>query len=128
MAQLETDPVSFALDANGDIEIPWRWVRGREAVAQSIRCRLRLFRGEWFLDQSIGVPYLKNDQVPQAQAILGRRFNATSTRAEIRAAILGAPGVLEITSLEVAFVIATRALTITANVSTLFGDTVIQEG
>ena len=32
-------------------------VVGNEAIAQCWRSRLRLFAGEWFLDQRLGVPY-----------------------------------------------------------------------
>jgi len=58
---------------------------GVEAVAQRLRCRLKLQRGEWFADTSIGVPWI--------DAILGQRGNERTAEAILRTAIATCPGV-----------------------------------
>jgi hypothetical protein len=90
-------------------------VSGRDAIAQTIECRLKTFRGEWFLDASIGVPYF--------DAGLGAKPRALDGMREIvRSEILGVPGVTGIISLEVALDRATRQLAVTYRASTEAGD------
>lgn len=51
----------FALDlATGDLEIPLRLVDGADAIAQRLLVRMSFFKGEWFLDTRLGIPYLEN--------------------------------------------------------------------
>lgn len=50
------------LDTDGDLELAGGDLQvtdGLDSIAQAIRCRLRTFFGEWFLDESVGVPYLQ---------------------------------------------------------------------
>ncbi len=117
---LATDPIDFLLDDDGDLVIPLQFSRGLPAVAQGIRCRVLLFRDEWFLDLDAGVPYY--------QDLLGQRFNAARARSIFRDAILSAPGVLELLSLEVSFDAGARLLSVRWKVSTVFGDTADEIG
>jgi hypothetical protein len=70
--------VQLALNyTTGDIKVPFEWIRGPEAVIQRIRIRFRLWRGEWFLDTRIGVPYreqvlVKNPDKPLVSALFRR--------------------------------------------------------
>ena len=57
----------------------------KAVVAQRIYMRLSIFRGEWFVDKSFGVPYYKN--------ILGKNFNPMTMNAIFVGAITGTPGV-----------------------------------
>lgn len=82
------------------------------AVAQRILTRLRLWEGEWFLDLTDGTPY--------HQSILEHRSIALAGEL-IRQRILGTPFVSAIDDFSVSFNPTTRALLITATVSTLFG-------
>lgn len=121
---LSTDPIDFLLDDDGDIVIPLTFSRGLQASAQSVRIALLLFRGEWFLDQLAGVPYLAGVTVPAAAALLGQRFNAEKARNAFRDAILGAYAVVELTRLDVAFDPSTRAMQVAYEARTEFGDLV----
>lgn len=51
------------LDANGDYTIGQGqanfWINAPEGVAQKVQTRLGLWEGEWFLDNTVGTPYLQ---------------------------------------------------------------------
>jgi len=69
-----------------------QFVAGLESIAQGLRTRLSFFQGEWFLDESFGVPYF--------QSILGKQSSMIAVREIFRSAILDEPGVLSVLSLE----------------------------
>lgn len=77
---------------------------GARAVGEHIRQRLMTFTGEWFLDTSVGVPWLSE--------ILGRRYDPALAEAVVKAEILATDGVREIISFSVDFLRATRGLRI----------------
>lgn len=77
-------------------------VEGADAVAQRLRARLRLWRGEWFLDGSIGIPFLQ---------ILGLKNTRTFAEATLRRAITTCPGVAGLDSFTLT-VGADRAMTV----------------
>jgi hypothetical protein len=126
VALLLDDPVDVLLDADGDIDFSRGGMSlstGLTAVVQGIGINLAMMRGEWFLDLDAGVPWLANDVVPEAEAILGARPNEARMRFEVRDAILRTPGVLAVTALLVDFDGDTRAMTVDWRASTVFGDT-----
>lgn len=87
-------------------------VNSPAAVGQLIVTRLRLLRGEWFLDVSEGTPY--GDQV------LGT--NTASTRdAAIRGRILQTQGVTGIASYQSSVDAETRVFSVAATVDTIYG-------
>ncbi|MDM8357467.1 hypothetical protein [Pandoraea communis] len=107
-------------DADGDYVLGGAaafLVNSPETVAQAVATRLRLIRGEWFLDTTAGMPW---DQV------LGKNTQATADSA-IRECILGTQGVVEITAYESSLDPDTRAMTVTATITTIYGETTIQE-
>lgn len=123
MALLSTDPVDWALDpATGDLIMPIRYTRGLEAVAQGIRVRINLVRGELFTDLDAGVPYLPGNGVDPTLVIMGGRFDPVRAEAALRAAILRTPGVRRIESLVIGFENRTRTLTATIVVIAGFDD------
>ena len=69
---------------------------------QRIDCMLRTFRGEWWLDPTIGVPYFEE--------ILKKNPDMSVVRQAFASVILSVPGVQEITRLDVKFLRPTRAL------------------
>lgn len=69
---------------------------------QRVDCMLRTFRGEWWLDPTIGVPYFEE--------ILKKNPDMSVVRQAFASVILSVPGVQEITRLDVKFLRPTRAL------------------
>lgn len=116
---LETDPIDLKIDpVTGELVVTDDLVfsTGSDAVAQGLRLRLQLFKGEWFLNLDEGVPYYED--------VLGQKFDEKRIRAAFRPVILSTPGVVEIISLAVQFDGPTRDVTIAWEVRTEFGDTV----
>lgn len=116
---LDSDPIDVALDEDGDLlvdpDVGFVILTGIEGVKQCVQIRLLLFKGEWFLDLDAGVPYY--------QEILGEKYNESLLRQRLAEAIKGAPGVLEILSLELEFVALTRRVNVIWSIRTTFGDT-----
>ena len=108
------------LDSNGDmtfgnglvdfyIDVP-------EAVVQSVLTRLRLWVGEWFLNELEGTPY--------SQAVLGVGKTQTIEPA-IRSRILSTAGVTEIVSLNVVINADKRTANINSVINTIYGTTTL---
>ena len=102
------------LDANGD----YSFGGSREFLAnspytagQAVMTRLRLLTGEWFLNQAEGTPY--NTE------ILGAGTTPTYDLA-ISERILGTQGVVSILKYSSSRDPATRALTVTATIDTIY--------
>lgn len=106
------------LDTNGDMslgngsanfyhDIP-------AAVAQAVKTRLLLFRGEWFLDTTEGTPWMTD--------VLGK---GTTTRYDgaIQQRIRDTLGVVALTGYSSVLRSAERALTISATITTVYGST-----
>lgn len=110
---------ALALDpTTGDLRITagrLALVEGAEAVAQRLRGRLGLGRGEWFADTSAGVPWV--------QSILGQRGTAALAEAILRAAITSCPGVALLEAFTLALDPSTRDATATFRVRTTDGAT-----
>jgi hypothetical protein len=118
---LETDPQDVALDTDGDILLDaegLHFVSGMAAIIQAVRIRLLMFRGEWFLNQDIGVPYFE-ELIGDASKRPGVEERA---RAAFGAAILDTPGVVTVLKLDVAINPSTRKMTVTWQARTAFGD------
>jgi hypothetical protein len=88
-----------------------------EAIRQQVVCALRLILGEWFLDVSQGVPWIRNSN-SGTKTILGV-FPADTSYAEItiKAAILKVDGVKSIDSFSLNFNHNTRAGTCSARIT-----------
>ncbi|WP_416778213.1 hypothetical protein ACNFJN_08430 [Xenorhabdus budapestensis] len=85
-----------------------------DAVAQAVKTRLNLWRGDWFLDMEEGTPY--------REAVLEKNY--TSVMA-LRERILDTEGVTEIITLDAIRHPATRKITITATLNTRYGRTTV---
>lgn len=83
-----------------------------DAVAQSVLTRLRLWTGEWFLDETEGTPYLT--------AVVGKGTNLTYEPA-IRERILGTTGVSSIIDLSTSIDPDGRTGTFRTLIETTFG-------
>ncbi len=127
MALLSTDPIDILLGADGDLDLSsggLEWSRGIAGVAQGCRIAMQAVKGEWFLNLDDGISYYENDVVPASRAILGQRFDEIKALAEYRTALLGVPGVGKVLALVVDYNSETRALSVSWQVKTEFGDTV----
>jgi hypothetical protein len=93
-------------------------VNSPDAVAQAVITRLKLLAGEWFLDITEGTPY--------STEVLGTGTRDTYDEA-VRDRILGTEGVLEITGYSSTYSGETRNLTVSATISTIYGETTIQQ-
>jgi hypothetical protein len=91
------------------------YAKEQEAVAQNVRTRLQLLKGEWFLDVDAGVPYL--------QEIMIKPANLPLAESLIKQTIIETDGVDELRSFDVVFNRNTRRLDVSATVSTIYGST-----
>ncbi|WP_340619345.1 hypothetical protein [Xenorhabdus siamensis] len=85
-----------------------------EAVAQAVKTRLNLWRGDWFLDVEEGTPY--------REAVLAKNYTSALALQE---RILGTEGVTEIITLEALRHPTTRKITLTATLNTRYGRTTV---
>lgn len=88
-----------------------------DAVGQAVLTRLRLLRGEWFLDKTDGTPW--------STEVLGKYTNNTYDAA-IRQRILGTQGVQEIVSYSSSLDTEQRALTVRVSINTIYGTTTVE--
>lgn len=105
-------------DSNGDFVLGTGndyLVNSPAAVAQIVLTRLRLWTGEYHLDATQGTPW--------AQSVLGEGQSDPS--AALKDRILSTPGVVAITSWSATEDPITRALSISAGLETLYGETVL---
>ncbi|MFY3138953.1 hypothetical protein ACOTFF_17445 [Achromobacter xylosoxidans] len=86
-------------------------------VAQAVKTRLMLARGEWFLDVTEGTPWRGE--------VLGKQTRASYDWA-IRQRILGTAGVTGLAGYSSRLDPQTRGLSVTASISTLYGTATVQ--
>lgn len=84
-------PADLHLDDNGNLVLAY----DAEAVGQHVRQRLMTYEGEWFLDNTAGVPWLRD--------LLGGQYDPVMAESVIKPVILETDGVTEITSFSVRF-------------------------
>lgn len=94
------------------------YINNVQAVAQAIETALKLVQGEWFLDNTAGVPYFTNVFGYGTQTLYDLTFQS---------AILGVPNVLSIVSYSSSLDPRTRFLTVTVTVNTSFGTTTVSK-
>lgn len=108
------------LDSNGDFSfghgVQDYFVDTPAAVAQAIKTTLALFQGEWFLDNTIGVPWSTD--------VLGYNTQGLYDTV-IQGSIVAVQGVDSIVTYFSSFDPQTRLLTVSAEVKTIFGSTVV---
>lgn len=104
---------------NGELLIVEDTDGNPEQIVQNLRTRLLFFRGEWFLDTSVGLPYFTD--------IMVKSPNIPHIEAVIKLEILEVSGVLEITQFDLNFDIAARKMTINFAVSTMYGNAQLTE-
>jgi hypothetical protein len=103
---LKTNADGELIFTNGTFET----VTDREAIAQNIRSNIRTWKGEYFLNNLLGVDYIRGFQKGQDSFL----------RISIKQAILETVGVTDIEDFEYELS-SDRTLTISCNVQTLEG-------
>jgi hypothetical protein len=111
-----------AQDANGDYTIGQGnanfLINSAAAVGQLVLTGLRLMQGEWFLDQTIGTPWLQDVIGPGATR---KPFYDLA----IQNQILNTVGVTGIVSYSSTLNAVQRNLTVNATINTQFGPTTV---
>lgn len=109
------------LDANGDYTFGHQqadFYRDQpEAVAQAVKTRLGLFTGEWFLDTTDGTPWRTD--------VLGK-YTQGAYDAVIKARIIDTEGVQSIDAYSSTLDRSSRALSVQASISTIYGTATVQ--
>lgn len=107
------------LDESGDLITRGKmFLTDREAIAQTIVTRLKLFLGEYFRDITDGTPWF--------QQILGKPENLNAVEAILRNRIARTQGVVRLLSFGLDFDLDARSLSVRAQVMTVYGETDIQ--
>lgn len=108
--------LDIALSSNHDLDtssLDLKLVDKAEQVRQQLMIKLKLWRGEWFLDTEFGTPYL--------QQILGKQLTLSGALAALRKSILEVEGVRQIISFSYSFSNSTRKLTVEFTADTPYG-------
>lgn len=107
------------LDSDGDYKFGFGlddfYIDSVEAVAQSIKTRIRLWLGEWFTNTEDGTDW---------DSVLGKSTEVERNRI-IKGRIINTDGVSSLNSFSSSFNSSTRKLTITCEVETEYGTTTV---
>jgi hypothetical protein len=98
------------LVANGDLVL----VRDGDSIRQDLDVRLRFFAGEWFLDETAGIPYFER--------VLVKSPDPEQVRSVFRDAILDTEGIAALRQLDLSFDRRARALAIAWSADTDLGE------
>lgn len=74
------------------------------SVAQSVKCRLLLVKGEWYIDQRLGTPW--------RERIWKKNTSETVLYRMIQDVVLGTPGVRAVESMQISIDASTRTATV----------------
>lgn len=94
---------------NSDLVI----ITGAERVSQNIEIKLKLWRGEWFLDEEFGTPYM--------ESILGKQVTLNGAVSAIKQSILEVADVNSITEFSYNFIRSERRLSVEFTADTSYG-------
>jgi hypothetical protein len=110
------------LDQEGDLmisEFDLRLTTDSEIVEQRIRQALLTFKGEWFLNTQLGIPYY--------ESILEEKNSLQAIKAILVDAIKKVEGVKELTKFEIKYDNDSRALAVNFNVMDDFNNLLVIE-
>ncbi len=80
----------FLLNTEGDISLEDGKISLTKNISQKVSIALKIFKGEWFLDDAIGIPYF--------QTILGKKISKEQIDSLFKSQILSVEGVSKIIS------------------------------
>ncbi len=102
-----------SFDADGDYAIN-SFIEDSAATVQAVTTRLRMFRGEWFLNLQEGVPWFQSVFVkPARQAVADKLIRDTINQTD---------GVESIISYDSNYNSSTRRLSVTFTARTIYGE------
>lgn len=104
---------------NGELQMVDDSANDPAQIKQALRHRLLFFRGEWFLDTTVGLPYFTE--------IMVKTPNIPNIAAIIKSEILMVSGVISISQFDLNYDIPNRKLIVNFTVSTIYGSTTITE-
>jgi hypothetical protein len=111
--------MTLALDSSHDVYFGTRagiaLTSGLDGVAQSLLTRLQLFNGEWFLNVNDGTAWF--------QRIFSDRPDIRLIEIDLRDRILGTQGVVSLITFDLSYAVASRRLTLSFEVDTIYGPT-----
>lgn len=113
---LLVDDDSDLVITGGDLQL----ARGLIGIAQECKIAVKTFAEEWFLDLDAGIRYFQEIFVrgnPDVLVLVAKK--------EYRNQLLAVDGVLQILQLDVTFDPGTRVLSVTWQVSTTVGNTLV---
>lgn len=103
------------LDISGDLVTRGKmFLTEREAIAQTVVTRLKLFLGEYFRDVTDGTPWF--------QQILGKFENLNAVEALLRNRIARTQGVVRLLAFDMDYDLDSRTISIAAQVLTEYGE------
>lgn len=106
----------YLLDSDGNRVLErgdQAFASGAQAVKQGIECRVRMFLGEYWMDQSVGVPWI--------QSVLIRNPNVLLVKSEIAKAIVATPDVSSAVSTAFSQDTAARTASATFEAASIYG-------
>lgn len=99
--------MNLKLDSDGDLDFTggnFTLLEGSDEVRQKLQVRFGFFKGEWFMDARLGMPYF--------QDIMGKGQDLATIRAYFQKAAITCPGVASVGNFLVELAAATRALSV----------------
>ena len=99
-------------------DIDFTVATGLEALRQRLEQRFLFWRGDWFVNNSRGVPYLTD--------VLGRPYNELLLQQTVAAQARSFAEVTRVNSTEVTLARNTRRARIALNLSTIYGDMTLE--
>jgi hypothetical protein len=113
---LELTGDSDLLIENFDLQL----ISGADAIAQRVWIRLRIFKGEWYLDNTLGMPYF--------QSILKKAPDQITVTTAFKDMILGTPGIASLLSFGMSFDAETRTMNIEFEARTTTNELISESG
>lgn len=111
MSDLQIGPDNELVLVNGDLVLTTVEL---DNISQSIRQRLRIFKGEWFLDRTLGLPYFESILVKNpSSALVATLFKNT---------ILETKGVTKLNTFSMEFDTVNRKLSVTFEATITTGE------
>lgn len=113
MKEIDGNIQDIHLDETGNLAM----VFDSEAIGEHAKQRTMTFRGEWFLNSNVGVPWLSD--------IMGREYNPALAEAIIKSTVKRTDGVRSVDSFSIRFVNSRRELAASnITISTVYNEAV----